>query len=189
MTSLPTTAGGGRPRRTEVTEQVLDAARDLIREQGYAGTSVDQIAADAGVAKTTIYRRWNAKSDLVVDALVDAIGPLPVPEGEWNAGLTRAVSWLAERIQAPSILRLLQGLMSEAAHDPELREKLWVRIRIPYEDILVAQWGVKRADADLAFDVVVGSILHHASMNGSVSPEMVDAVATLASELLLPGAD
>lgn len=189
MTSQTPTTSGGRPRRTEVNDLVLKATRDLIQDRGYAGTSVDQIAATAGVAKTTIYRRWDAKSDLAVDALVYAIGPLPVPEGEWHAGLVGAVAWLAERIQDPSILRLLQGLMSEAAHDPELREKLWVRIRIPYEDILVAEWGVKRTDADLAFDVVVGSILHHASMNGSVSPEMVGAVATVAADLLLPAVE
>jgi AcrR family transcriptional regulator len=147
---------------------------------------VDQIAAAAGVAKTTIYRRWATKSDLAVDAWVDALGPLPTPDGEWHAGLIDAVSWLADRIRDPSMHRLQQGLLSEAAYDPALREQLWARIRTPYEDVLVARWGVKRADADLAFDVVVGSILHHASMNGSVSPEMVDAVAALAAELLLP---
>lgn len=186
MASHPSTAGSGRPRRTDVNELVLTAARDLIRDQGYAGTSVDQIAARAGVAKTTVYRRWAAKSDLAVDAWVSALGPLPAPETERRAGLIGAVAWLADQIRDPAMLRLLQGLLSEAAYDPALRERLRERIRTPYEDVLVEQWGVDRADADLAFDVVVGSILQHASMNGSVSPETVDAVAALAADLLMP---
>ncbi|HEV8547155.1 MAG TPA: helix-turn-helix domain-containing protein, partial [Candidatus Limnocylindrales bacterium] len=53
----PSASARGRPRDTDVDERILATAfRHLVRE-GYGGTSIEAVAADAGVAKTTIYRR------------------------------------------------------------------------------------------------------------------------------------
>ncbi|GAA2285635.1 TetR/AcrR family transcriptional regulator [Nonomuraea roseoviolacea subsp. roseoviolacea] len=56
----------GRPRDTQVDERVLRAAAALIFERGYAGLSIDEVAEQAGVAKTTLYRRWPTKDHLAV---------------------------------------------------------------------------------------------------------------------------
>ncbi|MEU1736019.1 TetR/AcrR family transcriptional regulator [Streptosporangium sp. NPDC020145] len=56
----------GRPRDTQVDERVLRIAAALIFERGYAGLSVDEVAEQAGVAKTTLYRRWPTKDHLAV---------------------------------------------------------------------------------------------------------------------------
>ncbi len=56
----------GRPRDTQVDERVLRIAAALIFEHGYAGLSIDEVAEQAGVAKTTLYRRWPTKDHLAV---------------------------------------------------------------------------------------------------------------------------
>ena len=63
----------GRPRRHGVEETVLAAAVALAGDEGYAGATVDAVAARAGVAKTTVYRRWPSKEALAVDALAAAL--------------------------------------------------------------------------------------------------------------------
>ena len=91
----------GRPRRHGVEETVLAAAVALAGDEGYAGATVDAVAARAGVAKTTVYRRWPSKEALAVDALAAALDLPPAdPEGpESGATLCRVVRRLAAQIQ------------------------------------------------------------------------------------------
>ncbi|MEZ7127989.1 TetR/AcrR family transcriptional regulator [Nonomuraea sp. AD125B] len=56
----------GRPRDTQVDEKVLRIAAALLLERGYTGLSIDEVAEQAGVAKTTLYRRWPTKDHLAV---------------------------------------------------------------------------------------------------------------------------
>lgn len=57
--------GRGRPRREGADEEILDVARDLLAERGYRELTVDAVAERAGVAKTTVYRRWPSKGALI----------------------------------------------------------------------------------------------------------------------------
>jgi AcrR family transcriptional regulator len=59
----------GRPRRAESDTAILDAARGLLRETRYGAITLDEIGRRAGVAKTTIYRRWPSKAALVADVV------------------------------------------------------------------------------------------------------------------------
>ncbi|MEU4834576.1 TetR/AcrR family transcriptional regulator [Streptosporangium sp. NPDC023615] len=56
----------GRPRDTRIDERVLRAAATLLLRHGYAGLSIEEVAERAGVAKTTLYRRWPTKDHLAV---------------------------------------------------------------------------------------------------------------------------
>ncbi|GGK45244.1 TetR family transcriptional regulator [Planomonospora parontospora subsp. parontospora] len=56
----------GRPRDAQVDERVLRTAAGLLLERGYNGLSIDEVAERAGVAKTTLYRRWPTKDHLAV---------------------------------------------------------------------------------------------------------------------------
>src|SRR3954451_21763463 len=60
----------GRPRTAGLDERVLTAARQAVRSIGYPATTVDQIAATAGVSKGSIYRRWPTKGVLLYDACI-----------------------------------------------------------------------------------------------------------------------
>ncbi len=59
----------GRPRDPAVDQAILDAAKDVLARKGFTGTSMDEIARQAGVGKDTLYRRWKSKEDLVLHLL------------------------------------------------------------------------------------------------------------------------
>jgi AcrR family transcriptional regulator len=61
--------GRGRPRREGADQAILSATRELLREVGYARFNVDLAAERAGIAKTTIYRRWPTRGALVAAAI------------------------------------------------------------------------------------------------------------------------
>ena len=63
----------GRPRRAGADEEILAVALELLREQGYRDLNVDEVAERAGVAKTTVYRRWPTKGALVAAAIAPLI--------------------------------------------------------------------------------------------------------------------
>lgn len=72
----------GRPRSEAADQAILDATVDLLSEQGFIPLTIEAVAARAGVAKTTIYRRWANKDELLIDAVGCIKGPPPAPPGE-----------------------------------------------------------------------------------------------------------
>jgi len=59
----------GRPRSEESHQAILHAALQELAADGFAGMSIEGVAARAGVGKTTIYRRWSNKEALVLEAM------------------------------------------------------------------------------------------------------------------------
>jgi AcrR family transcriptional regulator len=96
---------GGRTAR--IRAAVLDATVAELVERGYAGLTVDGVAARAGVNKTTLYRRWGGRESLIVDAVETfAVAQADVPDtGDVDEDL---------RLWARSILRTLTGPVSGA---------------------------------------------------------------------------
>lgn len=178
-----------RADRQEQTRAALRAAAaELIAERGYAGTTIDTIAGRAGVAKTTLYRRWQSKGELAVDALVAALGDPPVAGSGAGAAvapgdLETAVGWLARQVGDPAVRLLLVGLSAEAARDPQVRARLRAGIRDPFTRRLADRWGLPEQRVDLAFDMVVGTLLHRVA-TGEVDAEDEAAVTRLATRLL-----
>lgn len=69
--------GRGRPRDAGVEARVLEAAMTEMRARGYDGLSVDRVAERAGVGKTTIYRRWPSKAELVMAMITELTSGVP----------------------------------------------------------------------------------------------------------------
>src|SRR5271168_3505369 len=70
----------GRPRSQVADRAILTAAAELLADRGLAAMSIEEVAARAGVGKTTIYRRWPSKGLLALDAFVTSFReeqPLP----------------------------------------------------------------------------------------------------------------
>ncbi|TCK63382.1 TetR family transcriptional regulator [Curtobacterium sp. PhB136] len=96
---------GGRPRRSSA-EVLADAAAELFLEQGYAGTTVDHIAARAGVSRATFFNYFPAKSDVMWLELDAAVAALP--------------ALLAESAEPSAVRAVEEALLAAArAHDPE----------------------------------------------------------------------
>jgi AcrR family transcriptional regulator len=86
----------GRPRDNTVDRRVLDAAWDLLHEAGFAALTVDEVAERAGVAKTTLYRRWPTKDHLAIALAARILGEVPIAEtGDLRRDLTGFTAALA----------------------------------------------------------------------------------------------
>src|SRR5882672_8326758 len=92
---------GGRSAR--VVAEVLSATLELFAEHGYAGLSVEAVALHAGVNKTTIYRRWPTKVDLLGAALFSLRDEEPEPPntGSLREDLFTVLQRFVARIETP----------------------------------------------------------------------------------------
>ncbi|MFC2153638.1 TetR/AcrR family transcriptional regulator, partial [Actinomycetota bacterium] len=64
------------PRIERTRTVVMRTAIDIVAERGFQGASIDAIAQRSGVARSTIYRHWPDKSDLLLEAIGAAIGDI-----------------------------------------------------------------------------------------------------------------
>jgi AcrR family transcriptional regulator len=65
----------GRPRSAASRSAILKAAYQILREAGFAGFTVEGVAARAGAGKATIYRWWQTKGTLAIEAFLVALAP------------------------------------------------------------------------------------------------------------------
>jgi AcrR family transcriptional regulator len=147
----------GRPRDAGAREAILDATLELIAERGFHATTMDAIAARAGVGKNTIYRRWAAKNDLVIDAFSHFTADLELPAGPGDDVYSRLLEYarsLARLYADPLASRLIPGLLGELQRDPAFADAYAERVVKPLRDPVVAllelarERGELRADAD-----------------------------------------
>ncbi|MFI7205980.1 TetR/AcrR family transcriptional regulator [Micromonospora aurantiaca (nom. illeg.)] len=111
-----------RRRRGEELEQaILRAAAEELRESGYAGMTMDRVAARAGTNKNAIYRRWPHRAALGVAAyrhLSDAA--MPNPDTGTLRGDALEMLRLANETWSSPHGAVLRGLLAAAADDPEM---------------------------------------------------------------------
>src|ERR1700761_3028833 len=111
----------GRPRSQAAHDAVLKAALRLVTKRGFRSVSVNEIAAEAGVGKMTLYRHWPNKAALVMDSLLLLIGSeTDFPEaGSAIESLRRQLDLQAAFFRG-SREKLIRSLIAEAQSDPEL---------------------------------------------------------------------
>jgi AcrR family transcriptional regulator len=175
----------GRPR-SGIDAEVYAATLSTVHELGYTRATVDRIAAAAGVAKTTIYRRWPSKGALITACLVDAFGPLPLNEGDSPAQILESSFRLAAaKIGEPGIGAAFAGVFTDAMGDPELRHILSTQLQDPYRVVLEEALGESQQRVLFFIDVTIGTLLHRMGMTGEpMVEEDVDAlIRMILSEL------
>src|SRR5690349_18299552 len=70
-----------RPRvEGEREQEILDSTIDILSEVGYDRLTMDAVATRAKASKATLYRRWNGKAQLVIDALISQKEPHALPD-------------------------------------------------------------------------------------------------------------
>ncbi len=125
---VETRVGERRPggRSARVRTSVLTAAADLLAEVGYDGLSTDEVAKRAGVHRTTVYRRWPTKPELVADAVgLTAEEQVPIPDtGRLDDDLLALARLVAASIGGADAVRLSRSLVAAAATNEPLTELL-----------------------------------------------------------------
>ncbi|MFF0545977.1 TetR/AcrR family transcriptional regulator [Nocardia thailandica] len=118
---------GGRSAR--VRAAVLAATLDQVIEHGIEGLTVGDVAARAGVAETTIYRRWGTRTALIAAAVTElAAAGNPLPDtGALRTDLRVLAEQVSHLIEQPGIARLVGTTIALSA-DPEVdaaRRRFW----------------------------------------------------------------
>jgi AcrR family transcriptional regulator len=167
----------GRPRGPATDAAILQAVIELLAEAGLRGTTVDAVAARAGVARATVYLRWPTRDALIAAAARQALGqPLYPLTGhlatDLGTGAMRARAALAQPLFVAIFPELARGLL---AHSPATAydEIAPNRQRLAEELRATAVTDGYRTDVDptLPFDLIVGATLNHLLATGSTPSE------------------
>jgi AcrR family transcriptional regulator len=153
---------GGRPQDPEADRRIVAAAQKLLATEGFGRMSIEAVAAESGVAKTTIYRRYSDKTELAVAAIAELV-PVAVPEPAHDA--YRDLLAHLDFIRRTFDTAFLGALLGEERRNPGLlqtfRERI-VEARVAiFREIVEA--GIERGelrpdlDVDAAADLVIGS--------------------------------
>ncbi|MGW0531465.1 TetR/AcrR family transcriptional regulator [Streptomyces sp. NPDC003032] len=190
---------GGRPRSATADAAILEATRQGLVELGWSKLTLGAVATRAGVAKTTLYRRWAGKSELVVDAVAELFDELELPDrGSLAADIEGVVLQFAVLLGRPETKTALMAVVAESTRDEPLRHRIRTSIVDRQKRLVLA--GRERAQergelpaepdsaaagrtADLIFDVIAGAVVHRAL----VSAEPVDEEWARRFTLLLLG--
>ena len=155
----------GRPRDPDIDAKVLEVARQLLAEEGFTATTVQEISRRSGIHAPAIYRRWPCRLALIEHAAVGTLREVDVtPTGELRHDLRRFLEAYERTFSSPvaraAMPWLLDAYQRGAAPQPGQWEPL--SMRPLFEAVLrAAEPGL--VDPDLAtddvFDVLLGAML------------------------------
>ena len=180
------------PRIERSRNCVLGAAAELLREVGYGGLTIEAVAARSGVAKSTIYRHWAGKPQLVADAFSlvhtreDIDVPPPGPLKDRVAAVLRDLQ--AATGEADRLACLMPALIDAAERSDEiaaLTGRLAEQSARPLVDLLAeaVSTGELPPDADpevladaLFGPIVIARLFHRPPIDPDEIPALVDQI-------------
>jgi AcrR family transcriptional regulator len=140
----------GRPRSTAADAAILDAVLRLLASEGYGGLTMEGVAAAAGVGKTTVYRRYSSKPDMVTAAIANLTDDDDVPDsGDTRADVLEMLRRFVAARQRKQSMRLLGTLFLERERNPELLRLFRERVIEPRRSRLLAVLDRGRERGDL----------------------------------------
>lgn len=184
---------GGRPRDPSRADAIREAMLDLVAEQGYERVTIEAVAARAGAGKATVYRRWESKAALIIDALADLSGPAHLPD---TGSLRGDLEQLCDTVTGEDggrDLAVMQGLASAMSHDAELRTTLERQLIAPRRAAMAevfaravarGEMGPER-DVDLLTSVIPALMIDRVTAGGVPTPAFARHIV---AELILPAA-
>ncbi|MCI3273177.1 TetR/AcrR family transcriptional regulator [Streptomyces cylindrosporus] len=183
----PAPRATGRPRNAKADAAILAATREALVELGWSKLTLGDVAMRAGVAKTTLYRRWAGKNELVVDAVAELFDELRLPDrGTLAADIEGVVLQFAAILARPEAKSGLMAVVAESIRDDALRERIRESIvdrqkRLVLEGRARAQRrgelpaetdpGEAARTVDLIFDVVAGAVVHRTLVSAEPADE------------------
>jgi AcrR family transcriptional regulator len=169
----------------EADRRLLEAAKRQLHDIGYARLTMDGVAREAGVARTTLYRRYRDKAELVSAA----ISGLRQPSGRRDTGTARGdLVAEVETVRRNFDMSLAGTLLMEERHDPRLLELFRDRMVLPRRAIVreTVRRGIERGeirgdvDVERILDMLLGALFATVMAQGRPGPrwsvQLVDAL-------------
>ena len=176
----------GRPRSVAADTAILDATVELFADLGFEGVSIEAVAERAGVAKSTVYRRYPTKIDLVMAAWEDcSSGPATaVDTGSLTDDLVAAAQHLRAVFTESRLGRAVPSALAAKARFPEFGEahdRFIAARRAPMVAMIERsiEAGALRPDTDaqLLIDLITGTIFYRAfNTGGSLADDHLRAL-------------
>lgn len=171
MSAIPDAASAcarrGRPRDERLDADIVGAAIDVLAESGFDRFSVESVAARAGVAKTSVYRRFSSRGDLIVAAL-EHLGEEPLPDVSGSARAQILAIVVAIRAGSPDSSRGRILMHAIGSDDPGLADLVHARVLSGRSRLLrsaiadgIASGELRAGlDIDAAVAALVGPVLY-----------------------------
>jgi len=189
-TQAVTSSRTGRPRSEKTRLAILEATADLLEETGFAATTIEAIAAKAGVSKVTIYKWWPSRGSVAIDAFFLRYRQTIVfPDtGDVKEDLSSQMLVLiaAFRDKAGQIMA---ELLAAAQFDKALAEELRIAWLQPRREVsrTVIQRGIDRGelspniDIDIVLDGLYGPVYYrlvagHRPLSDEFALELINNV-------------
>jgi AcrR family transcriptional regulator len=185
----------GRPRSTKAHQAILNATLELFADEGFDAMSIEAIADRAGVGKTTIYRRWDSKEELMLDAARSLQAEFPIVDtGNLRNDLIHLLKLVWEMSSSnPLLEKLYVRIVGESRANPDLfrffyERRLGPRLQLFRQMIERAQaCGEIRKDLDpfivlnlitgpLVFQLLFAGLLASVPHPDDFPEQMVDAI-------------
>ncbi|MBT0676775.1 MULTISPECIES: TetR/AcrR family transcriptional regulator [Komagataeibacter] len=178
--------GSGRKRSQQATEAAQGAALQLAYDLGPERVTMEAIASHSGVAKTTLYRRWNSAAAVVMDAFLSEL----TPQIAYRTGqdvrqtLVFALEDLSAALDAPR-RKLLRHMIAAAQSCSVLEQAFWDRWIAPRRQAgkeALEQFGVSSEEAELTLDLLYGAfyyrmLIPYAPITSTWIQKIVDQVS------------
>jgi AcrR family transcriptional regulator len=176
-----------RPRSDEARRKTLEAARELIVENGVVNLTIEDVAARSGVAKTTIYRHWPERTALIVDTVNAMFQHLRTPDtGSLRGDLEAFFGAVMKTDLSGHVGNVMPAIIEAADRDPEMA---YLLDRIGSERERVCRTIVERAlergevrpeIADVGLEALIGVtvgpiVFQKIVRRRKLTPEYVDA--------------
>lgn len=144
---------GGRPVDVEASAALKAAALRLVREKGYEKVSVAAIVKDAGVARQTLYNRWNTKADLVLEAVFEETNSYaaePIWDGAQDCRtlLEEFLTSIFEHLNSSG--GTYRALIASAQQDPIFQASFYANFVLPREKMITALLNRAQERGELA---------------------------------------
>lgn len=173
---------GGRTQRH--TQAIFDSTLGLLAANGYAALTFNEIADAAGVSRSTLYRRWPTRAELVLDAIFASLEQRIVPpdtgtfSGDLRATLRQIGEYLDTPLGAAVLVASIEIEISTAAGPPTARWETRLADLDPMFDRAIARGEVPADfDSQASFALASGSIyFRRIFMSQAIDEQWLDRV-------------
>ncbi|WP_414578112.1 TetR/AcrR family transcriptional regulator [Anabaena sp. CCY 9402-a] len=169
----------GRPRSTQSHQAILQATLELLAEVGFDVMSIEAIAARARVGKTTIYRRYTCKEELVADAIENVREEVLIPNtGNFWGDIDALIENAARITLSPLGRQTVSMIISSAYSNSQFAQIYWTKYLQPRRQAFAivlerakARNEIKtESDPDLVFDIMSAVMLYALVFRPTIDP-------------------